>query len=199
MLSEFSPLLRDFETTYSFLKEKKVLNSVHPRCVQCQKEMTLIKYNDEKIFRCPTHKGVKVSIRKNSYLEKSKLKLRDFLTLTFSWSLNIAIPAATALTGLSKSTVIQWYYYFRDITSNHLHKNPYQIGGVGHIVEIGEWKYNRGGMPQERTDMGSVGKSVLRIFSNTFPNGTHSKKRDEQIISDDIGITKDTFSLFIIF
>ena len=49
---------------------------------------------------------------------------------------------------IKEETVIQWYQYFRDITSHHLLLDSYQISGIGHTVEIDESfmvkrKYNR--------------------------------------------------------
>ncbi|XP_029653503.1 uncharacterized protein LOC115226631 [Octopus sinensis] len=155
MFYDIMPYIQDFEAAYSFLKEKKVLNNVAPRCLHCQKEMSLIKNKDVKIFRCSAHKGEKESIRKSSFLEYSKLRLQDFILLTYLWSRNTTVLLTSELVGLSISTVTQWYQYMRDITSDYFVRNPYQIGGPGHIVEIDEpmmckRKYKRGRMSQER-------------------------------------------------
>ncbi|XP_029635052.1 uncharacterized protein LOC115210589 [Octopus sinensis] len=169
MLYEIESIVKDFDSIYSFLKDKKVLSSSTPICSKCHREMTLIKHNQEKIFRCPTHKGEKESITKKSYLENSRLKLHDFIHVIYCWGSNLTITGAIAMTGLSKSTVIQWYQYMRDICSNNLINNPYQIGGVGHVVEVDESlmckrKYNRRRTPQERWVFGGYDREDKKGF-----------------------------------
>ena len=38
----------------------------------------------------------------------------------------------------NNNTVVQWFSYLRGATSNHLLRNPMQIGGPGRVVEIDE-------------------------------------------------------------
>eukprot|EP00106_Octopus_bimaculoides_P008966 XP_014776408.1 PREDICTED: uncharacterized protein LOC106873531 [Octopus bimaculoides] len=175
MIYNILPYIEDYDAAYSFLKEKKVLNSVAPQCSICQKEMTLIKQKEGKIFRCPKHKAIKESIKKFSFLENSKLRLQDFILLSYLWSQNIAVHPSSEMTGLSKSTVVQWYQYMRDITSNYLVRNPYQIGGLGHIVEIDEpkmckQKCNRGRTSQERWVFGGWDRKDKKGFLVFVPD-----------------------------
>uniref|UniRef100_A0A0L8H004 ISXO2-like transposase domain-containing protein n=1 Tax=Octopus bimaculoides TaxID=37653 RepID=A0A0L8H004_OCTBM len=79
------------------------------------------------------------------------------------------------MTGLSNSTVVQWYQYMRDITSNSLLRNPYQIGGLGYIIEIDESmmckrKYNRGRIPQERWVFGGWNREDKKGFLVFVPD-----------------------------
>ena len=117
--------------------------------------MSLIKKDDTKIFRCSVHKSEKKSIRTGSFLSNSKLKLETFILIVYTWSRKIPVKAAVDVIGVSEVTIIQWYQYIRDVTSHHLLNNAYQIGGVGHIVEIDETlmckrKHSVGRLPVQR-------------------------------------------------
>ncbi len=66
----------DDKKAIAYLREKRVLRS-RPTCnVQgCPRLMTEICYEGYYTWRCPEHKGHKVSVRKGSYWEGSKLPM----------------------------------------------------------------------------------------------------------------------------
>ena len=152
-----SAYISSFDAAYDLLKQRGILMSTIPRCVFCGKEMSLIKKDDTKIFRCSVHKSEKMSIRKGSFLSNSKLlvKLETFILIVYTWPRKIPVNVAVDVIGVSEVTIIQWYQYIRDVTSHHLLNNAYQIGGVGHIVEIDETlmskrKHSVGRLPVQR-------------------------------------------------
>jgi transposase-like protein len=141
--------------TEKFLRGKNCLRKTPPNCPVCSRSMTLVKYERSRIWRCPSHKSEKVSIRAGSYWEKSKLELDKLVEILYFWSLETPIGKLVELSGVSKKTAIQWYQYFRDVCSQWLLKNHVQIGGPGVQVEIDESvvakrKYNRGHLVKER-------------------------------------------------
>ncbi len=69
--------------------------------------MTQVKRNDTPdgyLWRCPKHKGRTKSIRTGSFIEKSKLTLRQFVPVIYAWSLNASGRMAAVMTGLAEKT-----------------------------------------------------------------------------------------------
>ncbi len=84
-----------------------------------------------------------------SFIEKSKLTLRQFVSMIYAWSLNASGRMATVMTGLAEETIVDWINFCRDVCVYWTRRNPRIVGGPGHIVQIDETcvskaKYNRG-------------------------------------------------------
>lgn len=159
-------LVSNVRDARAFLQSYGILRTNRPRCdiTLCQREMTEVQCSalkDEVIYRCPSHKSRKVSIRKDSFLSGHNITLQDFVVITYLWAYEISVTAAVDMSGLSKPSVIQWYSYLRDSCSHKLVTNPIHIGGVGEVVEIDESlvarrKYNRGHHVPEKWVFGGI-------------------------------------------
>ncbi|GFO01221.1 hypothetical protein PoB_002772600 [Plakobranchus ocellatus] len=167
------------ESAIQFLQDRQVLRRTPPNCPTCARQMTVVKsgHGEERIFRCPSHKGNKVFFSKDSYWEKSKVPYKRLVELLYFWSLKIPVHTCVTLTTLDKTTVIQWFQYFRDICSNWLITNPYQIGGPGLKVEIDESlvakrKYNRGHHVEQRWVFGATCRQTGESFLQLIPDKT---------------------------
>ena len=88
-------------------------------------------------FRCTKCKS-RISLRKNTFFEKSKLSLGKIMQLMSHWLSDIEVTMAAAFSEVSKVSAIQWYTYFRDITSWKLVHIEDKLGGPGKVVEIDE-------------------------------------------------------------
>ena len=130
----------DEKSALEFLQQRAVIRQTPPNCSACGKLMTLVKSGkgDERIFRCKTHKGNKLSLKKNSFCEDSSLKFTQIVELLCLWSFKIPVCSVIALTDLSNITVMRWYSFFKKICSHHLNNNPRKIGGPGVVVEVDE-------------------------------------------------------------
>jgi transposase-like protein len=156
----------------AFLRERHVLRSIPPNCNKCDRVMTEVKksdVNDGIVFRCPTHKGQKVSIRKGSFLENSHLTLPQFICICYVWSANIPIQAASEMTSLSHVTIIDWYNFLRNVCTEYLKRNPFSIGGPGRVVELDETvvsrrKYHVGRLVKERWLFGGYDRTTKMSF-----------------------------------
>ncbi len=109
----------------------------------------------KRVWRCRSHRNFSKTIRHVSFLEKSQLKLDDFIMLTYLLSGNSTVKMAEEFLDLSKKTIIVWFKLYRDICSKWMATNPPVIGGVDHVVQVGEAvisraKYHRGRRVRER-------------------------------------------------
>lgn len=139
----------------NYLMNMNILRSKNPLCSICKKEMSIIKYRNSKIYRCPKHKTVKISLKKGTFLENSNLSFQMLVKICYAWSTNRPVFRAVEEFSLQEKSVIKWYQHFRDVCSRNLILNEYKIGGVGHIVQIDETliskaKYNVGRWPKQR-------------------------------------------------
>ena len=68
-----SQYFNDFALAREYLQERNILIRNSPLCQTCGCQMTIIKsvshVNDGVVYRCPMHKGYKLSVRINSILE----------------------------------------------------------------------------------------------------------------------------------
>ena len=146
----------------NFLQQRHCIRRNGPNCSICDRVMTLVKGGgDKRVWRCPTHKSEKSSLRLGSFWENSHLPLRTLVRLAFLWSFDVPNKTTTSFTGLNKKTVTQWFQYFRDVCSHHLLQNPIMIGGPNVIVEVDESviarrKYQRGHLVPERWVFGGI-------------------------------------------
>ncbi len=168
---------KDEESAINFLQERDTLRKTAPRCAICQRSMSFIRQgaNREKMWRCPTHKAQKLSLRHGSFWQRSHVPLRKAIELLYFWSLETPVTRVAAETGLSERTCIQWYAFFRDVCSNWLLRNQVQIGGPGVVVQIDESviarrKYNRGHAVKERWVFDGVCPTSGRGFLELVPD-----------------------------
>ena len=72
---------KDAESAIKFLRDNECLRRSPPKCPECDRNMNCIKNQRfGLIWRCPTHKEKKVSIRKGSFFENSKIPLPNVRT-----------------------------------------------------------------------------------------------------------------------
>ena len=166
----------DEDSAYTFLQQHQCIRRTAPNCPLCDRVMAIVKQgNTSKVWRCPSHKGQKLTIRAGSFWENSKLSLAKLLRLAFLWSSKVPHTMCMEFTGLSNPTVTQWYQYFRDACSNYLVQNPIMIGGPNVVVELdesvmAERKHNRGRVIPERWVFGGICLDTQDGFLVFVPN-----------------------------
>ncbi|KAK0069413.1 hypothetical protein Bpfe_000590 [Biomphalaria pfeifferi] len=80
-LTEVVHIASDLERAQIFLQTHNILRKTPPNCPTCERAMNEIKSadrHDKVIYRCPSHKSRKMSIRAGSILSRSRLSLSDF-------------------------------------------------------------------------------------------------------------------------
>ncbi len=133
----------NFEDAYTFCKERRLLRTDAPQCQTCNRDMTLVKNMSYKldgvVFRCPTHKGKKKSIRTGSYFEDSHLSLETLLKLALVWAYEMPVTTAMEMTTVASEAAVQWFQFFRDVCTEWKHRihnvpvnPPYTHSTVNH-------------------------------------------------------------------
>ena len=149
-----------------------------PNCSNCNHQMTCVKDTtrlDGLVWRCPKHKGNKISVRQESWLQDSRLTFQQFVLMAYLRAMDTRNFPVVQMLGVADKTVIQYYQYFRDVCSHWLVEHLQPIGGLGIIVEIDEClisrrKYNRGRMVPERWVFGAYDLSQKVGYLTVVPD-----------------------------
>lgn len=164
-------ITKDEVTATRFLQQHNCLRQVAPRCSVCDRDMSLVRSGskDDEVWRCPSHKAEKRSLRSGSLFFNSQLSSVKIVELLFCWSHQMQVSSSAELTNLNEKTVMRWFKEFRAICSQWLANNPPQIGGPGIIVEIDEslvakQKFHVGRPPVQRWVFGGIAPSTGRAF-----------------------------------
>lgn len=122
------------------------------------------------MFRCRSDAcGKSVSIFRDSFFAKSRLKCCDVLLLGRLWLSGVSSSAALTLTDHSPNTVTDYMSYFRQLVVSNLEAEDTMVGGPGIIVEIDESKiakrkHNRGHAVDGAWVVGGVERTEQRGF-----------------------------------
>ncbi|CAF4302157.1 unnamed protein product, partial [Rotaria sordida] len=121
-------------------------------------------------FRCRKCKGTS-TIRKGTFFSDSKLKFIQIFELMYYWAreMDNLDDLSHELSILSKTTLIDWKNFCRDICAIHFVNNPQKVGDRGHIVEIdesafGKRKYNRGRLVKTQWVFGGIDIITKQCF-----------------------------------
>ena len=106
--------------------------------LRCRKVHTVVKH--DKTYKC---KDVKLSIRHNSWLIDSKLKLEIILEFMYLWSQAFSIKEIMHELRLTNKTVIEWSTFLRECCVSTIIDASKGIGGNGVEVEIDESKFGK--------------------------------------------------------
>lgn len=152
-------LARQLRDPLAFAREHGLIRETPPVCAACQKPMRYVKDSSRKldgfIWRCPQHKGRKVSVRARSWsvrlsrvvvdvslfrFESSDMAISDCIRTLYYWSCETAVTTMAYHMRLSTKSAVCWYERCRELASSFLGKphNRPLLGGVGCIVEIDE-------------------------------------------------------------
>ena len=67
----------------------------------------------------------------------------SLLSLIHHWALDTPLNRTAVLLDVAESTVFEWFARFREVCEFFNRANPYQVGGLGIIVEIDESAVNK--------------------------------------------------------
>ena len=105
---------------------------------RCRKVHTVVK--QDKTYKC---KDVKLSIRHNSWLVDSKLKLEIIVEFMYLWSQAFSIKEIMHELRLTNKIVIEWSTFLRECCISTIIDASEAIGGNSVEVEIDESKFGK--------------------------------------------------------
>ena len=112
---------------------KKINDSKDGQTWRCRKQHSVVKGD----LKCNV-KDVKLTLRHESWLVDSKVKLELITELIYLWLQEIMHELA-----LSKKTVIEWSFFFHESCFTTVMDESQMIGGNGIEVEIDESKFGK--------------------------------------------------------
>ena len=149
-------------------------------CENCNIPCGLIAYSnisDGKVWYCRNCKNRK-SICYHSFFDKSHVSLHNFLIVVHCWSRDMfQIDIMHEFSIQSRTTIIDWTNFCRDICNAWLQQNPMKIGGINKNGEIkffhrkhhrGEWRpghWFSGGIERISKE---ISKAVLLVYHAPF-------------------------------
>jgi transposase-like protein len=105
---------------------------------------------DRKMWKCTKSScRKKVSMLKDSFFAKTKLKVNELLEIGYYWLAKVGRDSIVTITGHSPNTITNAIDSYRQLVADTLDSEEQMIGGKEIIVEIdeakfGKRKYNRG-------------------------------------------------------
>ncbi|XP_076034763.1 male abnormal protein mab-31-like [Oratosquilla oratoria] len=158
-----------------FLQEKNII----PQSKKCQRkhEMELKEMNGCAKWRCNKSScgQENVTVRKNTWLEGSKLPLTKIIIFIYSWAKDYTSSNyCNDEIEINKDTAVDFNNYLREVCAETLLKTPMVIGGPDTTVEIDEThfskrKYNRGRELPEQWVFGGVCRETKECFLYAVP------------------------------
>ena len=150
---DLAPLLTDVKQCIAFMRGRNLLLQDFYCCRnRCSKVMD-VSITDKEWFQCNTCKK-RVTIRKNSFFEKSKLELPVLLAIIYFFANSSSVSECVKYLKRKAScmTVIQSYNYLRDIMTTYLARNivRFRNNTTVHCDKSfigGKRKYNKGRIP----------------------------------------------------
>lgn len=167
--------------------EKLIANS--RKCGHCNEMMKLVIANDRSDgfeWECrgqingKRHR-VEMSIRKDSWFEKSNLTLVEIVKLKYWWCRGVSQEEIRHEVNMSEHTAVDWDSFCRKTCEVTLLEREDKIGGPGKTVQIdeskfGKRKYHRGHKVEGQWVFGGIEEESRRSFMVAV------EKRDEKNI-----------------
>ena len=94
-ISKFTEQFATNEHTIAYMRNRGLLRQIPPICGRngCERRMTQVKNptfkTDGYQWRCPSHKGNKMSIREGSFFARAHFSLRKGMLLAYCWALSM--------------------------------------------------------------------------------------------------------------
>ena len=125
---DIAPLLSDVKQCIAFLRGRNLLLNDYLFCgSQCSKVMD-VTISDRERFQCKVCKS-RVTIRKGSFFENSKLQLTSIIAVIYFFSNCSTVSQCCKFLNrkVSKTSIIQWYNYLRDVMTTYIQTTQFDL------------------------------------------------------------------------
>ena len=123
------------------------LLATHKTCPVCAQPMVWSLRADRGTafrWRCCRPCTATVTIRVDTFFDKSNLRIRTILDLIRCWAYEeLSFKKAQREFAISEHTFVNWRNFMRDICAEYFMQNPMMIGGPGVVVQIDESMFVR--------------------------------------------------------
>lgn len=121
--------VHDKQSSVQFLQRRGIIHNV--RMCRNQHAMTLRLTDRKDSWRCDLRTcREEVVLRKGTWLEGSHMSYRQIILFIYCWSKQLtSIRFCEEELDVSKTMVIDWNNYLREVCANSLINNPLVIGG----------------------------------------------------------------------
>ena len=115
-LRRFCALTADNRTAIAEARRLGILATQGPLCEECGRQLTEVAsgtqfITDGRMWRCPSHKKQKRSIRIGSWFRRSHLSIGDILFIMYEWAYEVPVTTAAHQVEADPSTVVDWYQF----------------------------------------------------------------------------------------
>ena len=143
-------ILHDMDTTFEWLK-KEGLIAVERNCPKCGGKMAWVQCKDRsdgvkrECRRKVKGKGYccEVSIRKDSWFEKSNMTLQEIIKYIYWWTTGMEQAHIRQQFSLASNTGVDWDCFCREVCEIVLMEESCKLGGPGKTVQIDESKIGK--------------------------------------------------------
>ena len=142
-LLQLSAVVHDKSSSVLFLQQRGILHN--PRICTNNHAMVLSLSDTHDRWRC-SRRGCRetIHVRRDTWMQGSKLSYRQVILFIYCCSKELtSIKFCENELDISKSAVIDWNMYMREVCADSLLRNPVIIGGPNTIVEIDESLFTR--------------------------------------------------------
>ena len=174
----YGRVLVNHETLINWCVSMKLISS-EKNCNKCSSKMEIKTRSDildGYSWYCVNKEcKSRISIRHKSWFAKSRLSLKQIITIIFCWCYEMTQKLTMREVSINKNTAVDWFSFMRCICVDILEIHSEQLGGPGKIVEIdesafGKRKYNRGKRRKTYWIFGGIERNANPPKSNFLIN-----------------------------
>ena len=139
---DLSPIISgDNLGVIQYMEQKHLLSSAKqcPVCTTPMDFQTRSDISDGYRWRCPDTTCRKcVTVRENSFFEKSRLALKKWLVLIYWWARQYPVSDACEEAQVTAKTAVDVYQWLREVCATTLLQTQIMLGGPSRVVQIDE-------------------------------------------------------------